>query len=116
MVKRWNSLVHRLCRLKIELNLENSHVEFRMSLFALMKRNFPSVHIAVYLQHSLQKIGGTRPVFHTVPFFLVELCGSPYQMPWTSPKTRHKIANYYLSDYVNYQQFLQWLVRLSVPF
>ena len=91
-------------------------MEFRVSLFALMKRYFPSVHIAVYLQDSLQKIGGTRPVSRTVPFFKVKLCGSPYQMPWKSPKTHHKNTNYYLSHYVNYHQFLQWLVRLSVPF
>ena len=33
-------------------------MEFRTSLFAVMKLYFPSVHIAVYLSGSLQKIGG----------------------------------------------------------
>ena len=116
MVKRWNSLLNHFCRLKIVLDLENSLVEFRMSLFALMKRYFLSAHIAAYLQDSLQEIGGTRLVSHAIPFFKVKLCRSPYQMPWKSLKTHHKNKNYCLSPYVNYHQFLQWLVTLSVPF
>ena len=115
MVKRWNSLVNHLCRLKIVLDLENSLVEFRMSLFALMKRYFLSKHVAAYLQDSLQEIGGTRLVYHAVPFFKVKLCRSPYQMS-KSLKTRHKNTNYYLLLNVNYHQFVQWLVTLSVPF
>ena len=94
MLKRWNSLVNPLFRLKIVVDRENSLVEFRMSLFALMKRYFLSVHIAVYLQDSLQEIGGTSPASHTVPFFKVKLWRSPYQMRWKSPKARHKNISY----------------------